>query len=146
MVLVCVATGLASGAFAGTIGYYLFRYIERGGSIPGVEDGLIPLVLDSILLTIGSWALAIPTGMVLLLARPKTQTWDPKLLFVAGIVSGVSIPILMSVAFPYVRSDVFPPKGFELTLVWLGVVGALLGVAPYLPKRKTKFQEQSVPK
>ena len=139
MVLVCVATGLASGAIAGTIGYYLFIYIERGGSIPVVEEGLIPLVLDSILLTIGSWALAIPAGMVLLLACPKTQTWDPKLLFVAGIVSGVSVPVVMSVAFPYIRSDVFPPKGFELTLVWLCVIGALLGASPYLPKRKIKI-------
>lgn len=139
MVLVCVASGLASGAFAGIIGYSLFGYIERGGSIPGVDDGLIPLVLDIIILTTGSLALAIPAGMVFLLARPKTQTWDPKLLFVASIVSGVSIPIVMSLAFPYVRSDVFPPKGLELTLVWLCVIGALLGASPYLPKRKIKF-------
>ncbi len=138
MILVCVAIGLASGALAGTIGYYLFVYIERGGSIPGVDFGLTPLVLDIILLTIGSWALAIPVGMVLFFARPKTQTWDPKLLFVAGIVSGVSIPILMSVAFPHIRSDVFPPKGWELTLAWLCVNGALLGALPYLPKRKIK--------
>ena len=145
MVVLCVSTGLASGAFAGTIGYYLFGYIERGGSIPGVDDGLIPLVLDSIIMTVGSWALAIPTGMVLLLARPKTQPWDPKLLFVAGLVSGVSIPIVMSVAFPGVRSDVFPPKGLQLTLVWLCVIGCLLGALPYLPKRKSKFLEPQVP-
>ena len=138
MIPVCVATGLASGALAGTIGYYLFVYIERGGSIPGVDFGLTPLVLDIIILTIGSWALAIPVGIVLLLARPKTQTWDPKLLFFSGIVSGVSIPILMSVAFPYIRSDVFPPKGLELTLAWLCMNGALLGGLPYLPKRKIK--------
>ena len=139
MVLVCVATGLVSGAFAGTIGYNLFGYIERGGSIPGVDFGLTPIVMDTIILTIGSWALAIPAGMVLLLARPKTPTWDPKLLFVAGIVSGVSIPIVMSVLFPYVRSDAFPPKGLELTVVWLCVIGALLVVLPYLPKRKNKL-------
>ncbi len=145
MVLVCVATGLASGAFAGTIGYYLFGYIERGGSIPGIDVGLTPLVLDIIFLSLGSWALAIPAGMVHFLARPKTQIWDPKLLFVAGIVSGVSIPIVMSVAFPYVRSDIFPPKGFEVTFVWLCVIGTLLGASPYLPKRKNKILEPQVP-
>ena len=138
MVLVCTATGLFSGACAGIIGFYLFGYIERGGSIPGVDDGLIPLVLDVLVLTIASWSLAIPTGMVLWLASPNSQTMNPRPFFVAGIVAGVAIPIAMSIAFPYVRSDAFPPKGRELTLVWLCCVGALLGASPYLPKRKIK--------
>ena len=138
MVLVCVVTGLISGGLAGTVGYYLFGYIERGGAIPGVDVGSTPLVLDMILLTVGSCALAVPAGLVFSLARPKNQTWDPKMLFVAGIVSGVSIPIVMSIVFPDVRSDVFPPKGFELTTVWLCVIGALLIASPFLPKRKVK--------
>ena len=138
MILACMSTGLLSGACAGIIGYYVFGYIEQGGSFPGVDDGLIPLVLDVLLLTIASWSLAVPTGMVLRLASPKSQTTDPSLFFVAGIFVGVAIPIAMSIAFPNVRSDTFPPKGRELTLVWLCFVGALLGVIPYLPTRKIK--------
>jgi hypothetical protein len=140
MVLVCTATGLFSGACAGIIGYFLFGYIERGGSIPGVDDALIPLVLDVILLTIASWSLAIPAGMVLWFARPQSGTVDPSLFFIAGIVAGIAVPIALSVAFPNVRSDAFPRKGQELTLTWLGFVGVLLAVVPYLPKRKIKSE------
>lgn len=138
MVLACTATGLFSGACAGIIGFYVFGYVERGGSIPGVDDGLIPLAMDVILLTIASWSLAIPAGMVLRLARPKSATVDPSLFFIAGLVAGIAVPIALSLAFPNVRSDVFPRKGRELTLVWLGTVGVLLAVIPYLPKRKIK--------
>ena len=137
MVLVCTATGLFSGACVGIIGYYLFGYIERGGSIPGVDDGLIPLVLDVLLLTIASWSLAIPVGTVLWLASPNSRTMDPRIFFVVGIVAGVAVPIAMSIVFPDARSDTFPPKGRELTLVWLCVAGALLGATPYLPTRKS---------
>ncbi len=138
MILVCTATGLLSGACAGFVGYFVFGYIERGGSIPGVDDGLLPLALDVILLTIASWSLAIPAGMVLWLARPKSATVDPSLFFIAGIVAGVAVPISLSLAFPNVRSDAFPRQGQELTMVWLGIVGVLLAVLPYLPKRKIK--------
>ena len=138
MVLVCTATGMVSGACAGIIVYYVYGYFERGGSIPGVDDGLVPLVLDVILLTIASLSLAIPTGMVLWLASPNSQTMDPKLFFVAGVVAGIAIPIAMSIAFPNLRSDAFPPKGRELTLAWLCFVGVLFGASPYLPRRKSK--------
>jgi hypothetical protein len=138
LVLVCVATGLISGASAGIIGYNFFGYIERGGSIPGVDDELIPLVLDVVLLTIASWSLAVPAGVAFWFASPNTQAWDPKLFFVAGIVAGVAVPIALSIAFPNLRSDAFPLKGWELTLVWLCFVGVLFGVSPYLPTRKSK--------
>lgn len=140
MILACTAIGLFSGACAGVIGYYVFGYIERGGSIPGVEDGLIPLAMDVILLTIASWSLAIPAGMVFWLARPNSRAMDPSLFFVAGIVAGVAVPIALSLAFPNVRSDAFPRKGLELTLVWLGFVGVLLAALPYLPQRKNKSE------
>lgn len=138
MILVCTATGLFSGACAGIIAYNVFGYIERGGSIPGVDDGLLPLALDVIFLTVASWSLAIPAGMVFWLAKPRTGTVDPSLFFIAGIVAGVAVPIALSLAFPNVRSDAFPRKGQELTMVWLGSVGVLLAVVPYLPKRKIK--------
>jgi hypothetical protein len=138
IILVCTATGLFSGACAGIIGYFVFGYIERGGSVPGVDEGLIPLVLDVTLLTIASWSLAIPAGMVLWFARPLARTVDPSLFFIAGIVAGVAVPIALSLTLPNVRSDAFPLKGRELTLIWLGAVGVLLAVVPYLPKRKIK--------
>ena len=138
MVLVCIATGLFSGACAGIIGFYIFGYVERGGSIPGVDDGLIPLAMDVILLTIASWSIAIPAGMALWLARPKSGTVDPSLFLIAGLVAGIAVPIALSIAFPNVRSDAFPRKGQELTVVWIGSVGVLLAFIPYLPKRKSK--------
>jgi hypothetical protein len=140
MILACTVAGLISGASAGIIGYHIFGYIERGGSIPGVDDGLLPLALDVILLTIASWSLAIPAGMVLRIARPKSANVDPSLFFIAGIVAGIAVPILLSLAFPNIRSDMFPRKGRELTLVWLCFVGVLLASLPYLPKRKIKSE------
>lgn len=134
----CVAGGFASGACAGIMAYNFFGYVERGGSIPGVDDGLVPLVLDIILLTIASLSLAVPVSMAFWYACPNTHAWDPKLMFVAGIVAGSAIPIAMSIAFPYIRSDAFPPKGWELTLAWLCSVGILFGVSPYLFNRKIK--------
>ena len=138
MVLVCIATGLFTGASAGIIGYNFFGYIERGGSIVGVDDGLLPLVMDVILLTVASWSLAVPAGMTLWLARPKSKTMDPSHFFIAGIVAGVAVPIGLSIVFPNLRSDAFPLKGRGLLLVWLSVVAILLAALPYLPKRKIK--------
>ena len=137
-VFVCTATGLFSGACAGIIGFYVFGYLERGGSIPGVDDGLIPLVLDVTLLTIASCSLAITAWMVLWFSSPNSGIMDPSPFIIAGIVAGVSVPIVLSIAFPDVRSDTFPPKGQVLTLVWLGFVGIVLAVVPYIPKRTNK--------
>lgn len=140
MVLACTATGLFSGGCAGIIGYFVFGYIERGGSIPGVDDGLIPLAMDVILITLASLSLAMPAGMVHWLAIPKSRRADPSLFFIAGIVAGVAVPIGLSIALPNVRSDAFPLKGWELTLAWLGFVGVLLAALPYFPKRKNKSE------
>lgn len=136
LVLVCTVSGLISGASAGILGYGIFGYIERGGSIPGIDDGILPLALDITLLTIASWSLAIPVWMVLWLAKPYSRTVDASLFLVAGLAVGIAVPILLSIAFPNLRSDTFPRKGLELTLVWLGFVGILFSALPYLPQRK----------
>jgi hypothetical protein len=137
-VLLCVLAGTACGSTAAILGSQANHFLEGLESIPGIEEGTRPLLIEVVSYTIASLLLAVPFAMIFRLFGGTEQRQASMGIVSSGILVGCLFPVAMSIALPSISLVDFPTFGWQATLIWLGSLGGLVMVMSVLGSRRRK--------
>jgi len=137
-VVFCVLLGTVCGCVAAVLGMQANGWLEQMETIPGIDEGTRPLLIEVVGFTIGSTLLAVPFAMVFRLFGGAEQRKAAKGIVASGIIVGCLFPIGMSIALPSISLVGFPASGWQATLVWLASLGCLVMVMSVLGSRIRK--------
>jgi len=137
-VLLCVLAGTACGSTAAILGSQANHVLEGIESIPGIEEGTRPLLIEVVSYTIASLLLAVPFAMVFRLFGGTEQRQATMGIVASGILVGCLFPVAMSISLPSISLVDFPTFGWQATLIWLGSLGGLVMVMSVLGSRSRK--------
>jgi hypothetical protein len=135
--LIC---GLASGALAGTIGLMVRQYLDIDHPIPLISQEVRPLFCDSVVFSILSILLLLPVSLLLLLQPTKAERHKAISVPLAGLITGLVVPILSATLLPStVTTDFFPPRDWHVTVLWFAILAnTTLMVCVFMGSRKPK--------
>jgi hypothetical protein len=135
LVALSIAGGTLIGLIGGIGGYVVFEYLEKSQTLPGIDESLRPLVSDVIAFT--SLTVPLMIAFSIPFSALNRRKWDPVPFVLYGVVVGILVPFIMSIAFPDIRLDSAPPEGEFVIPVWLGSIGAALLLHALLESRKS---------
>ncbi len=138
-VLVTLMAGLLGGLLAAVVGMVVRRYFNQGYSIPLIGESIRPLVCDSLVLSIVSLLLVVPVSVFLCIQPVRSVRQKATVVPLAGVLTGVLVPVLASMVFPAAATNLFPPSGIGFTALWFVVlVGVTLTVVLFAGDKRTK--------
>jgi hypothetical protein len=137
-VVLCVLAGTACGSIAAILGSQANQFLEGIESIPGIDEGTRPLLIEVVSYTIASLLLAVPFAIVFRLFGGTEQRQASMGIVASGILVGCLFPVAMSIALPSISLVDFPTFGWQATLIWLGTLGGLVMVMSVLGSRRRK--------
>lgn len=125
-VIVVLVCGVVSGALAGSLGLIVRQYLDREYPIPLIGQGSRALAADVIVFALTSTLLLGPIAVLLLLQNDKADRQKASAVPLAGILSGLIVPLVSALALSgYTNTSLFPPAGAGLQAIWFGTMTAV---------------------
>lgn len=144
-VIGCVAVGGVCGILAIVVGFALSEQFMTGGflsSLAADEESMVP---DLLIWMAMSVLLALPAGLALLLAGEPLFSQKVVAVPLAGVLTGLLLPIIVSLVLPAEKTSIVPPQGLLVTSMWMGTLAIfLLLFTTFTGSRAAKPAETSV--
>jgi hypothetical protein len=119
--------GAIVGGLCGAAAMMAAQGLKQAFAAPEADDLEQPSMWGDIFVYVGtSILIAIPAGLVFLFRPSPTAIQKFTAVPLAGLVAGLLLPILASLALPWVKLDAVPNPDLALSGLWLGLIAALL--------------------
>ena len=125
-VVVPLISGGIFGALAGMAALGTREYFDTATTIPLVSEEMRAIFGDIVVFAAASLLLTLPIAVLLGLQRTKAARKKAPVVPLAGVLTGVIIPIAaVGVLSSHTKTDVFPPFNLELIILWFVTLAAL---------------------
>ncbi|XZE54217.1 hypothetical protein SH139x_000169 [Planctomycetaceae bacterium SH139] len=120
-------TGAIVGGLCGAAAMLAAQGLRQVFAAPEADELEQPSMWGDIFVYVGTSILvAIPAGLIFLFRPSPTAIQKFTAVPLAGLVAGLLLPILASLALPSVKLEAVPNPDLALSGLWLGLIAALL--------------------
>lgn len=141
----CLVVGAVCGILAVVLAFLLREQFSAGGSLASLatdEESLLPDLTVWVLMSV---LLALPTAFALLAGGERMLSQKVMAVPLAGFLTGLLVPIGISLLLPGERTSDIPPQGLLVTGVWMVALAIfLLLLTTFTGARTPKSREASV--
>lgn len=117
-------SGVVCGVGGGHLGLALRAYLDTGARLPDFVERS-PIVLDLLVFSFVTLLLSLPIAFTLAASGERHRTRQVAAVLLSALATGLLAPVAAAI-FPAIATHHFPPEGFLLTGIWLGLFAALV--------------------
>lgn len=140
-----IAAGAVCGMLAVVLAFALREQFSPGGwlaSLAADDQAMLP---DLILWVVMSVFLAFPVALALLVAGESLFSQKVTAVPLAGLLTGLLMPIGVSLLLPAAKTSDVPPQGLLVTGGWMAVLAIFLFLlTTFTGSKRSKLSEESV--
>jgi hypothetical protein len=138
-----ILAGVGSGLLAAFVALALRLSMNEGGSLARFGEGDQMLVGDSLMFVSLSLLLMAPISLALAVRGDSASRQQAGALLLAGLAGGGVVPIVSSFVLPAEQTNLFPPEGGSLIILWFLLVSGLALLFRKLGKPKESREMQA---
>jgi hypothetical protein len=119
-----VATGIGCGVIAALAAFAIRDlWTADAAELPDLQPSMYA---DISIVAVQSLFVAAPASLVFLLSKTTQKIQKSVSVVLAGLVTGLLLPVVGSIVFPRVKNDTIPPQDTLLSLTWLIALAVLI--------------------
>lgn len=121
-----LAFGIACGLLATALGTAVRGYFDSGAGLTMLDENNRKMMADIVVYALTSVLLVLPVAPAVLASGERQKGQKVLAVPLAGVATGLLLPLIASFMLPAAPTHTFPPEGLGLTALWLALLAGLV--------------------